>query len=369
MVTRLDTRRHFPMKIGLIAPPWVPVPPPAYGGTEVVIDNLARGLHKLGHDVRLFTVGESQCSVPTEYLYAHPVSPIGLTVQETAHVLAAYEALADVDLIHDHTTIGPIVAGMKGMRTPPVVATNHGPFSAETKPIYSKIAKTASVVAISRSQAKSSAGIPVAAVIHHGIDLEVHRPGPGDGGYLMFVGRMCPDKGVHHAVRVAKKAGWRLVLATKMREQAELDYFATEVRPLLDPDDELPQEMPLGQRLGLLRRATALLNPITWPEPFGLVMAEALASATPVLAFANGAAPEIIDPGKTGYLCSDEEEMIAAVDRVPEISRADCRDAAEKRFSLLRMARDHERFYRRILDSEAGFVRRIPETGRRLVSA
>lgn len=357
------------MKIGLIAPPWVPVPPPAYGGTEVVIDNLARGLHKLGHDVRLFTVGESRCPVPTEYLYAETVSPIGHAVREMTHVLAAYEALADVDLIHDHTNVGPIVSAMRGMRTPPVVTTNHGPFSADNKRIYSKIARNASIVGISYSQAKSSGGIPVAAVIHHGIDLELYRPGPGDGGYLMFIGRMCPDKGVHHAVRVAKKAGWRLVLATKMREQVEVDYFTEEVKPLLDPDDEPPQEMPLGQRLSLLRGAAALLNPITWPEPFGLVMAEALASATPVLAFHNGAAPEIIDPGKTGYLCSDEEEMIAAVDRVPEISRADCRDAAEKRFSLLRMARDHERFYRRIVESGAGNVRHIPEPGRRLVSA
>lgn len=357
------------MRIGLIAPPWVPVPPPAYGGTEVVIDNLARGLHKLGHEVRLFTVGTSRCPVPTEYLYPEPASPIGQTVQEAAHVLAAYEALADMDLIHDHTTLGPLVAGMKGIRRPPVVATNHGPFSDETRPIYAKISRNASIVAISHSQASSAGDVPVGAVIHHGIDLDAHYPGPGGGGYLMFIGRMCIDKGVHHAVRVAKKTGWRLVLATKMREEAEIDYYNSEVRPLLDPDDEPPSEMPLDQRLSLLRGADALLNPITWREPFGLVMAEALASATPVLAFGNGAAPEIIDQGKTGYLCTDEEEMIRAVDRVPEIDRDDCRGAAERRFSLLRMARDHERFYRRVLDTEAGFIRRIPEAGRRLVSA
>lgn len=357
------------MRIGLIAPPWVPVPPPAYGGTEVVIDNLARGLQKLGHEVRLFTVGTSRCPVPTEYLYADPPSPIGQTIQETAHVLAAYEALADMDLIHDHTNVGALLAGMKGMRLPPVATTNHGPFSDETRPIYSRMSKYASIIAISRSQARNARGVPVAGVIHHGIDLDVHYAGPGGGGYLMFIGRMCADKGVHHAVRVAKKAGRRLVLATKMREETEVDYFNSEVRPLLDPDDEAPSEMPLDQRLSLLRGADALLNPITWCEPFGLVMAEALASATPVLAFGNGAAPEIIDPGKTGYLCTDEEEMIRAVDRLPGIDRDDCRDAAERRFSLLRMARDHERLYRRVLDTEAGFVRRIPEAGRRLVSA
>jgi glycosyltransferase involved in cell wall biosynthesis len=368
MVTRLETRRKFPMRIGLIAPPWVPVPPPAYGGTEVVIDNLARGLQELGHEVRLFTVGESACPVPKDFLYPKAVAPIGTTVQEASHTLAAYESLADMDLIHDHTIMGPLVAGMKGVRRPPVVLTNHGPFTDETRPIFAQMARHASIIAISHSQARTAGDVPVAEVIHHGIDLDVHSPGPGGGDYLMFVGRMCVDKGVHHAVRIAKKAGWRLVLATKMREQAELDYFNEEVRPLMDPDDEMPAEMALGERLSLLRGAAAMLNPITWREPFGLVMAEALASATPVLAFPNGAAPEIIDPGRTGFLCRDEEEMISAVDRVAEIDRRQCRRAAEQRFSLQRMARDHERFYRRVLERENGFMRRIPAAGKRLIN-
>jgi glycosyltransferase involved in cell wall biosynthesis len=355
------------MRIGLIAPPWVPVPPPAYGGTELVIDNLARGLQELGHDVRLFTVGDSTCPVPKEYLYRQPVAPIGVTVAESAHVLAAYEALADVDLIHDHTFLGPLVAGVTGMRRPPVVTTNHGPFTDQTRPIWSRIAKHASIVCISHSQARSSGGVPVAAVIHHGIDLDVHQPGPGDGEHLMFIGRMSADKGVHHAVRIARDAGRPLVLATKMREPAELEYFNREVRPLLSSDDETPSEMPLRRRLSLLRGAAALLNPITWREPFGLVMAEALASATPVLAFANGAAPEIVDPGRTGFLCRDEAEMISAVDRIGEVDRDQCRNVAERRFSLQRMARDHERFYRRVLDRE--LVDRLPAAGESLVSA
>jgi glycosyltransferase involved in cell wall biosynthesis len=355
------------MRIGLIAPPWVPVPPPAYGGTEVVIDNLARGLKELGHDVRLFTVGESTCPVSREYLYREPVAPIGVTVAESAHVVAAYEALADVDLIHDHTLLGPLVAGIKGMRRPPVVTTNHGPFSDETRPVWRQTSRHASIVCISQSQARSSGDVPVAGVIHHGIDLDVHHMGAGEGDYLMFIGRMSADKGVHHAVRIAKEAGRRIVLATKMREPAELAYFNREVRPLLDSDDETPTEMPLRRRLSLLRGATALLNPITWREPFGLVMAEALASGTPVLAFPNGAAPEIVDPGRTGYLCRDADEMVAAVDRVHEIDRSQCRNVAERRFSLQRMARDHERFYRRVLDRE--LASRIPAAGENLVSA
>ncbi|MBO0837814.1 MAG: glycosyltransferase family 4 protein [Actinobacteria bacterium] len=361
------------MRIGLIAPPWVPVPPPAYGGTEVVIDNLARGLQELGHEVRLFTVGESECPVPTDFLFPQPMAPIGSTVPETAHVLAAYESLADMDIIHDHTFLGPLISGLRGMRRPPVVTTNHGPYSRETLPVLEEVAKHASTIAISHSQARQSREngglVPIAAVIHHGIDLDLYKPGPGGGGYVMFIGRMAADKGVHHAIRVAKQAKRKLVLSTKMREEKEFRYFEKEVRPLLDPADHLPGEIPLQERIELLRHADALVNPITWKEPFGLVMAEALACATPVLAFANGAAPEIIDSGVTGYLCRDEGEMLSAIEQVGGIDRDQCRETAERRFSLQRMARDHERLYRRVLETDIGFLRRVPPAGRRLVSA
>jgi glycosyltransferase involved in cell wall biosynthesis len=337
------------MRIGLIAPPWLPVPPPAYGGIEHVVDGLAKGLRELGHEVRLFTVGESTCPVPREYLYPRGLEPIGAGVPEAAHALAAYEAFADVDIIHDHTILGPLLAGSRKIRRPPVVTTNHGPFTPQTRPIFADIARHSSIVAVSHSHAQSAGGIPIAAVIHHGIDLQVHRPGTGNGGYLLFVGRMSPDKGVHHAVRVARRAGQRLMIAAKMREPAERAYFEKQVRPLMQPGDDMPAEQPLAVRLELMRSAAALLNPITWAEPFGLVMVEALAAATPVLAFPNGAAPEIIDVGRTGYLCHDESEMIAAVGRVPQIQRNQCRTAAEQRFSVKRMALDYQRLYFRIL--------------------
>jgi glycosyltransferase involved in cell wall biosynthesis len=338
------------MRIGLIAPPWVPVPPVGYGGTEIVVDNLARGLHALGHDVTLFTVGDSTSPVRRDYLYPTAVRPIGMTVPEAAHVLAAYEALADADVIHDHTVLGPLVAGRCLADHPPVVATNHGPFSMQSCRVYAEVAKHAWIVAISHAQARSAGGIPIAAVIHHGIDLDVYRRGPGDGGYLLFMGRMSASKGVHTAVRVAKRAGWRLVLVTKVWEAEERAYFDREVLPLLGTGDELPTEQPLARRVQLLGGAHALLNPIQWPEPFGLVMAEALASGTPVLAFPNGSAPEIVEHGRTGYVCKDEDEMVAAVGTVGAIKRADCRSAAERRFSLARMARDHQRLYRRLLE-------------------
>jgi glycosyltransferase involved in cell wall biosynthesis len=338
------------MRIGLIAPPWIPVPPPAYGGTEEVIDNLARGLTALGHDVRLFTVGESTCPVPRQWLYRSPAEPMGDRFREAAHVLAAYQALADADIIHDHTDLGPVLAGRRGISRPPVVTTIHGPVTPRNRRALAEAARHASIVAISRAHARSFGDIPVAAVIHHGIDLDVYAPGPGTGGYLLFTGRMSADKGVHHAVRVARRAGWPLVITAKMREPAERAYFDQQVRPLLGPGVDVLAEQPLAARVDLMRCAAALLNPITWPEPFGLVMAEALAAATPVLAFPNGAAPEIIDHGRTGYLCRDEDDMTAAAAHIGEIDRPQCRAAAERRFSLARMAADYDRLYRAVLE-------------------
>ena len=338
------------MRIGLIAPPWVPVPPPRYGGTEVVVDNLARGLQELGHHVELFTVGESTCPVDRRFLYPTAAHPMGTSIEEAAHVLAAYEALADVDLIHDNTVLGPLLAADVTPGSPPIVCTHHGAFTPENLRIFAEIAQHAAVVAISYSQASFAGQIPIAAVIHHGIDLDLFRAGTGQGDYLMFMGRMSPDKGVDRAVRIAHASGRPLMLVTKIREPAERDYFEQAVRPILGANDTVSEEPELDDRVQLLQGAYVLINPITWPEPFGLVMAESLATGTPVLAFPYGAAPEIVDDGTTGFLCRDEEEMVTAITRVTEIDRAACRASAEQRFSLQRMAADYEALYRQLVD-------------------
>jgi glycosyltransferase involved in cell wall biosynthesis len=356
-----------PVRIGLIAPPWIAVPPPAYGGTEAVIDDLARGLTARGHEVRLFTVGDSTCPVRRLHRYPHPVEPMGNVAFELAHTLAAYQALGGVDVIHDHTLAGTLLAAAHARGTP-LVVTHHGPFTADMRMLFAQAARHATVVAISRHQAGTADGVPIGAVIHHGIDTARYTPGPGDGGYLLFLGRMCADKGVDHAIRVAHRAGRRLVLVTKMREPDEHRYFHREIAPLLGPRDELIMELGLPERVELLQHAQALLNPIGWPEPFGLVMAEALACGTPVLAYPNGAAPEIVDHGVTGYLCTDEDDMLTALRHVPSLDRAGCRAAAEQRFSLHRMARDHESLYRRLATAAVGRaqprpVRAVPLPG------
>jgi glycosyltransferase involved in cell wall biosynthesis len=170
----------------------------------------------------------------------------------------------------------------------------------------------------------------------------------------MFIGRMSPDKGPDRAIEVARRAGRPIVLAAKMREPGEMAYYEQHVRPLLGPDATFLGEADTATRLEFLQNAEALVNPIRWPEPFGLVMAESLACATPVIAMPYGAAPEIVDDGRTGFLCSGFDEMVEAVDRIGDIDRQVCRQAALERFSVDRMAADHTALYRRLVARARG---------------
>ncbi|WGY04528.1 glycosyltransferase family 4 protein [Nocardioides sp. QY071] len=354
--TPVGSRR--PLRIGLIAPPWIPVPPPAYGGTEAVIANLARGLTERGHHVELFTVGTSSCPVPRGHLFDTPVEPFGQSVPEAAHVLAAYDALRHVDIIHDHTVLGPLLAPHTLRGGPPVVTTNHGPFTPLTRPIFKEIARGAAVVAISHDHASRAGDVPITAVIHHGVDLETYRLGAGTRDDLVFVGRMSPDKGVDAAVRIAHAAGRPLRIVSKMREPDEVEYFRTCVRPLLSATEDDVAELATAERVDLVGRSAGLVNPIAWPEPFGLVMIEALATGTPVVTRPMGAAPEIVTQGRTGFLADREAEAVAAVGRLRTIDRATCRSEVSLRFSLQRMAADHEDLYHALLAAP-------PASGRR----
>jgi glycosyltransferase involved in cell wall biosynthesis len=342
------------MRIGLIAPPWIPVPPTAYGGTELVVDHLARGLAARGHDVRLVTVGESTCPVEQICCFDRSPSTIGEVLPETVHVLHAYELLGDVDLIHDHTTLGPVLSLGRVDPEIPVVVTHHGPITPLTKPLLRAASRHTTLVAISHAQRRDACDVPIDAVVHHGIDLDRLTPGPGDGGYLLFLGRMSPDKGAHRAIRIARALGRPLVMISKMWEDSEHAYFSSTVRPMLGSDVELLLATGPEDRVRLLRGAEALVNPISWAEPFGLAMAEALACGTPVLAAPRGAAPEIVDHGITGFLADSEEGLIEAARQLDQIDRARCREAAVRRFSIQRMVRNYERLYIRLLAGEDG---------------
>ncbi|HVX21588.1 MAG TPA: glycosyltransferase family 4 protein [Acidimicrobiales bacterium] len=346
------------MHIGLVAPPWTPVPPPLYGGIELVVDELARGFQAAGHEVTLFTTGDSTCPVPRRWVLAEAEGMrIGAAVPELRHVIGAYRALADCDVIHDHTLAGPLLAesllaesllagpGAPGRKGPAVVTTVHGPLDEDLVALYETMAGRVPIVCISEAQHRPAPQVPVARVIHHGIDSSLFPMGDGrgdgDGRYCLFLGRMAPDKGADRAIAAARQAGVRLLMAAKMREPGEVRYFTEQVEPLLGPDAVYLGEVPHEQKLALLQGAAALLFPIRWNEPFGLVMLEAMASGTPVLAFPEGAAPEVVVDGKTGFLCRDEAAMAEAIGRLDELDRADCRAAVEGYFSTGRMVADH----------------------------
>lgn len=338
-----------PLRVGLIAPPWLPVPPGQYGGTELVVDGLARGLARRGVEVVLFTTGDATCPVERRRLHAEHLGTGAPASAEVEHVEAAYAALADVDLIHDHTVEGPAwwTLHPEGI---PVVTTVHGRLTPELRRRYLAAAEHGvAVIAISDDQRWHACPVPISAVIHHGVDVGSFPIGRGDGGYVAFLGRMAGDKGAHRAIEVARQAGWPIVVAAKMREPAEHRYFHEKVEPLLGPGARFVGEVGGRAKLDLLGRAAALVNPIRWPEPFGLVMVEALACGTPVVAFPEGAAAEIVLTGRTGYLCRDEEDMVASLGCLDHLDRQACRADAETRFSSERMVHDHLVLYRSLL--------------------
>lgn len=365
---RTDDRDMTPerTRIGLIAPPWLPVPPPHYGGTELVVDLLARGVQAAGVDVVLCATADSTSPVPTISHLARGLGTVAEPAAEEAHAARAYADLAavGVDLIHDHTTLGPLLHDVHPPGIP-VVTTVHGRLDPEATARYREAARWGvHVVAISAAQRRSAPGLPVAAVIHHGIDTGSARLGAGDGGYLLFLGRMGAVKGVHRAIRVARACGRRVLVAAKMWEPDEHEYFATVVRPMLGPDVDLIGPVGGQEKDRVLEGAVALVNAIRWPEPFGLVMVEAMARGTPVLTFAEGAAPEIVDPGITGFVCRDEADLAAHVEAAAALDRAACRARAIQRFDASRMVARHLDLYRHLIrGSRAGPVVDLTERG------
>jgi glycosyltransferase involved in cell wall biosynthesis len=338
-----------PLKIGLVAPPWAAVPPPSYGGTEAVVSELAVGLTSAGHEVILYATGDSTAPVPVvrAAMASATWNRVGHGEVELPHVMRGYEALAGCDIIHDHTLLGPAWALASGYDR--VVTTCHGPLDDELSAIYRRYAKRMPVIAISHDQAERAPEVTIDRVIHHGLDPAAYPVGDGDGGFLLFLGRMTTEKGVREAVLAARSAGRRLIVAAKAREESEQAYYSEQIEPLLDDNVEFIGEVGGENKLALLGAASALLNPIQWPEPFGLVMIEAMACGTPVITCPIGAAPEIVDDGVTGYLCSKNDDLVRAIDKADRLSRQACRDAVIERFSTARMVSDHLALYHELV--------------------
>jgi glycosyltransferase involved in cell wall biosynthesis len=338
------------MRICLIAGPSVPVPPPAYGGTEAVVDTLARGLQAAGHDVLLVASGDSTCPVETSWCFERAVGVgvggAGVELRQVVHGYDAARAWA-ADVVHDHTLVGPLYA--QQFDDLAVVTTNHGPFDApELGAVYRSVVHRVPIIAISRHQAAAAGAPPVCAVIHHGVDVGQFPVGNGTGGYAVFLGRMTAEKGVHVAAQIAREASVALRIAAKMHEPHEVEYFHTCVEPMLGGGIEYVGELGCDDKLALLGEAFCILNPIQWPEPFGMVMVEALACGTPVLATPRGAVPEIVDDARTGFV-ADEHDLVRRLADAPALDRAECRLSVEERFSRERLVRDHLCVYERAL--------------------
>jgi glycosyltransferase involved in cell wall biosynthesis len=326
----------------------VPIPPKLYGGIEVVVDRLAVGFQRAGHEVLLYTTGDSTCPVPMAWALEHSEGQrIGMAVPELRHVMHAYDAVRDFDIVHDHTIMGPVYA--EHITNQPVVTTIHGPFNDELTDIYERVANRVPIIAISHAQHAVVPQIPIGAVIHHGVDAADFPIGTGKGGFGLFLGRMSPDKGAHRAVVAAQKAGIPLMMIGKMREAWEFEYFEEYVKPSLSADIQYLGEVPHEHKLELLADAAAMLFPIRWNEPFGMVMIEAMACGTPVIAFPEGAAPEVVEHGRTGFLVDNEDEMAEAIGKLGEINRADCRAAVEGYFSTDRMVKEHIALFEDVL--------------------
>jgi glycosyltransferase involved in cell wall biosynthesis len=338
---------HDALRIAMVAPPWYPVPPDGYGGIEQICADLADGLVALGHDVVLVATGGDETAADRVTTFDRP--PEGLGTAEGArvemlHAARANEELSerDVDLVHDHSFAGPLVAAF---RDRPTVITAHGPVEDTTADLYASV-DGVSLVAISESQRRSRPSLPWVATVHNGIAVETY-PFTGDkDDFFLFLGRMHPTKGAHVAIEIARAAGMDIVLAAKCSEPGEQEYFERSVEPLLGTDARFIGTADAREKRDLLRRARALVFPIDWEEPFGLVMVEAMACGTPVLATRRGSVPEVVVDGETGFIREDPWELITAAYALGEIDPGTCRRHVEATFSTAAMIRGYEAVYR-----------------------
>ena len=335
----------------MVSPVWFPVPPDAYGGIESIVSLLTEGLVGRGVDVTLFSSGDSTTAAKHVHVFEEaPSERIGETFWELNHAMACLARLDEFDLVHDHTgLLGLTLFGLTGT---PVIHTVHGPLDGAARDMYRTacaVTQRVGLVSLTRNQRRPLPQLPWVANIDNAIDSARYPHDPRPGEDLLFLGRMSPDKGAHSAIEVARLTGRRLRIAGKCREPGEREYFDREIKPLLDDHIEYLGEVSHDEKCRLLSEARALLVPIEWEEPFGLVMIEAMASGTPPIALNCGSAPEVIDHGRTGLIANDLAEMAAAVEDVGLLDPPELRREAEQRFSPERMVDNYLVAYERHL--------------------
>lgn len=345
------------MRIALVAAPWIALPPGGYGGIELVVSNLTEALVGLGQDVLLFAPGDSRTAarlLPTLPRHCGQdwspeiAMPLFWATSSYAYARALVEG---ADLVHDHTLMETDLPITR-------LHTLHGPANDEVIERCRRIGATGHdyFVAISRRQRELYGDdLPWAGTVYNGIEVEAAPFSADKGDYLLFIGRANWEKGLDLAVRVAMRAEKRLVMAVKMTEAHERDYYREQVEPWLGRGGaiELRGELTPAEKFALYRDAAATLFTSQWEEPFGLVMPESLACGTPILALRRGAAPEVIVDGVTGFLADDEDGLVEAVSRLHEIDPQACREDAKGRFSTTAMAQGYLALYQQLVGGRA----------------
>jgi glycosyltransferase involved in cell wall biosynthesis len=342
------------VRIAQVAPPWLAVPPKGYGGIEWVVALLTDGLVDAGHDVTLFATGDSQTKAKLEFAFEEaPGSKfINSAWHDTVHTLLAFDDPSRFDLYHVHSPWSALATGAFSGR--PVVHTVHWAFTPEMRRLYEPLAERVWFVAISEAQRRHMEGLRYAGVVYNGIDLGRYPLREDKDDFVLFLGRSSPEKGLLRAVYAAREGGVPLVVALKLAHQDEVRYWEEEVKPHLSPDTIVHFEVGQDQKVELLGRAKAVLFPIDWEEPFGLVMTEAMACGTPVIATPRGSVPEVVADGETGFIVSGDDyprEAAEALERVKEIDPHACRRRVERRFSKEAMVAGYERAFETALSS------------------
>ncbi len=341
------------MKIAQIAPLVESVPPTLYGGTERVVSWLTEELVAQGHDVTLFASGDSRTAAQLVPIVPRALRLDGIHNSTPYNLLMLQQVAArrdEFDVIHFHIDFfhNPLFRGMAHK----TLTTLHGRQDLPELPAIYRAFPHMPLVSISDHQRLPVPPVNWMGTVYHGLPETLLKEGKGEGGYLAFLGRVCPDKGPLQAIEIARRAGMTLKMAAKV-DPADQDYFDQQVRPVLDasPHVEFIGEINDVQKAEFLGKAAALLFPISWPEPFGLVMIESMACGTPVIAFNCGSVPEIMEDGLTGFVVENVDEAVAAAGKLDRLFRPAIRWRFEERFSVSAMARDYVGIYQRLAAS------------------
>lgn len=335
----------------MVAPPWYPLPPRGYGGTELVVHLLHTELKKMGHDVTVFGAAGSGPGVTmlADASWSHDLGGRDQAARLSTYLARVYSSLhgEKYDVIHDHSGYEGTLLALESDAAPKVVHTIHGELLEPMCSFYKEVMDRARLCAISVSQAATAPALRLAGVVHNAVELPSGPPSVAHERYLIELARITPDKGQHLAIEVARQVGRKLILAGKVERSGEGErYFEEQIEPHLGPTVEYYPNVAGTQKARLLARAAAGIFPLQWSEPFGLAMAECMVMGTPVLALRNGSTPELIEDGVTGFLAEDTAGLIRAARRIDEIDRKRCAEVARDRFGSRNMAERYVSVYR-----------------------